>query len=122
MLILVVFQVLAAFKRPHLSPHPDSKCEDENMELGTANEEPAPLPGKSKICIAWEILHRIFGTALMACSLWQIDYELIIYDRRYPESDSLSLGRKIFWYLIGIWGAVVVSGLVWTKVIKKSGK
>ena len=111
--ILVVFQVLAEFNRPHLPPLPDTKREDEDMEGGTANEEPAPSPGKSKIHIAWEILHRLFGAALMACPFWKINAGLILYDRQYPESDVLSLDRKIFWSCIGIWGAVVVSDLVW---------
>ena len=51
-LILVVFQVLAEFNRPHLPPLPDTKHKDEEMEVGTANEESAPSPGKSKIRIA----------------------------------------------------------------------
>jgi len=119
--ILVIFQVLAAYNRPHLPPAPEPKREDDEMEGGTANEEPVPSPGKSKIRISWEILHRLFGAALMACSFWQIDAGLILYDTKYPESDALVLGRKIFWSWIGIWGAVVMSGLVWKKINKKSG-
>ena len=65
-LIVLIVQILAAFNMPHLPPPPYTKYKDEDMEGGTANEEPAPLPGKSKICIAWEILHRIFVAALMA--------------------------------------------------------
>ena len=64
--ILVVFQVLAAFNRPHPPPTPDTKRGDEDMEGVTSNEDPISSPGKSKICIAWEILHRLFGEALMA--------------------------------------------------------
>ena len=45
---------------------PYTKREDEDTEGETANEEPEPLPRNSKIHIAWEILHRLFGTALMA--------------------------------------------------------
>ena len=71
--ILVVFQVFAAFNRPHHPSTPDTKCKDEETEGGTANDEPTPLSGKYKICIAWEILHRLFGAALMAC-------------RYYPQS------------------------------------
>ena len=77
------------FNGSRLPPLPDTKREDKYMEGGTANEEPAPLPVKSKICIAWEILHRIFGEALMACSFWKIGAGLILYDRQYPESDAL---------------------------------
>ena len=62
--ILVVFQVLVAFNRPHLLPHPDPKRKDEGMEGAAANDEPVPLPGNSNICIEWEILHRHFGVAL----------------------------------------------------------
>ena len=64
--IIVFFLILVALNRPHPPPPPDPKCKDEDTEGGIANEEPAPLPGKPKICIAWEILHRIFGAALMA--------------------------------------------------------
>ena len=103
-LILVIFQVLSEFNRPHLPPPPDPKSEDQEMEGGTANEEPAPPLGKSKIHIAWEILHRIFCASIMACSFWEIDYEVILYDKQYPEYDALSLGSKIFWSWIGIWG------------------
>ena len=120
--ILVVFQDLEEFNRPHLPPLPDTKYEDGEMEVGKANEEPAPSSGKSKIHIAWEILHRIFGAELMAGSFWNIDAGIILYDRQKPESDALSLDRKIFWSWIGIWGAVVVSGMVWTEYIKNSGK
>ena len=52
----------------------------------------------------------------MACSFWSIDVGMILHDRLYPESDTLSLDRKIFWYWIGIWVAVVVSVMVWTKI------
>ena len=83
------------------------------MEGGTANKDTAPFLGKTKIRIASEIPHRVFGTALMACYLWHIYAGLIFYDMQYPESDALSLGRKIFWSWIGIWGVAVVSGLVW---------
>ena len=65
-LIFVVLQVLAAFNMENLPPPPDLKREYEKMEGGTDNEEPVPLPGKSKISIAWEILHRLFGAELMA--------------------------------------------------------
>ena len=118
----MVFQILAKFNRTHLPSLLDPKCEDEDMEGRTANEEPAPYPGKSKIHISWEIFHKLFGAEILACSFWQIDAGLILYDSKYPESDALSLDRKIFWYLIGTWGAVVASGLVWTKNIKKNGK
>ena len=113
---------MAEFNRPHLPPLPDTKHEDGDMKGGKANEEPAPSSGKSNICIAWEILSRLFGAALMDCSFWNIDDGIILYDRQYPESDTLSLDRKIFWSWIGIWGAVVVSGMVWTEYIKNSGK
>ena len=53
--IIVVFQVLAEFNRPHLPPLPDPKREDEDMEGGKSNEGPSPSPGKSNIHIAWEI-------------------------------------------------------------------
>ena len=69
-LLFVVSQVLAEFNSPRLPPLPYPKCEDEEMEGLTASEEPAPSPGKSKICIAWEILHRLFGASLMDFSLW----------------------------------------------------
>ena len=49
--ILMVFQVLAEFNRPHLPPIPDTNSEDEEMEGGTANEEPALFPVNSKIHI-----------------------------------------------------------------------
>ena len=79
--ILVVFQVLAEFNRPHLPPLPDTKREDDEMGGGTANKEPAPYPVKSKIRIPWEILHRFFVAALLACSFCNIDAGLILYDR-----------------------------------------
>ena len=120
--ILVVLQVLVEFNRPHLPPPPDPKREDEDMEGGTANKDPSPSPEKSKICIAWEILHIIFFAALMACYFWQIDAGQILYDRQYPESGALPLGRYILWSWIWIRGAVLVSGLVWKKIIKKSGR
>ena len=52
------------------------------------------MPGKYNICIAWEILHILFGTALTACSFWKIDAGMILYDREHPEYDTLSLDRK----------------------------
>ena len=63
--ILVVLQVWGGFNRPHLPHLPDPKGEDNYMEGGTDNDEPAPSPGKSNICIAWEIIHRLFGAALV---------------------------------------------------------
>ena len=63
--ILVVFQVLAVFNRPYLPPPPNPEREYEEMEVGTANEKSTKSPGKYKICITWEILHRIFGSANM---------------------------------------------------------
>ena len=64
--ILVVFQVLVTFNRSHLSLTTNNKRKDEEMKGGTANEGPDPLSVNSKSRIAWEILHRIFGAALMA--------------------------------------------------------
>ena len=64
-LIFVVLHILAEFNRPHL---PDTKRKDEDTEGVTDNKEPDTYPGKSKILIQWEILHRIFGAALMDCS------------------------------------------------------
>ena len=49
--ILVVLQVLAEFNMPHLPPLPNTKREDEYMEVGTSNEEPDSSPLKSKILI-----------------------------------------------------------------------
>ena len=121
-LIIVVFQVLVEFNRPHLPPLPDTNTEDEDMEGGTSNEDPEPSPGKSKICIAWEIRNRILGAEIMVCCFCQIDAGLILYENQYPESDVLSLGRNIFWSWIGIWGAVVLSFLAWTRNINKNGK
>ena len=63
---LVVFQVLVTFNRPYLPPTPDPKRKDEETERGKLNEEPDPSTRKSKIHIAWEILHRIFGAVIMA--------------------------------------------------------
>ena len=63
--ILVVFQVLVVFNRPHLPPPPDPNREDEEIEGGTANEDPDPSQVKSNICIAWDIIYRLFGAALM---------------------------------------------------------
>ena len=63
--ILVVFQVLQAFNRPHITPPPDPKRKDEEMEGKTSNKEPLPSPGNPKIQISWEIIHRLFGPALM---------------------------------------------------------
>ena len=51
----------------------------------------------------------------MACSLWHIGAGMILYNRQYTESDKLSLEGKIFWSWIGIWGAVVVSVMIWKK-------
>ena len=67
-------------------------------------------------------MHIIFDTAVMYWYLWNIGDDMILYDRQYPESDALSLVRKIFWYWIGILGGVLLLGLVWTEIIKKSGK
>ena len=58
----------------------------------------------------------------MAYYFWHIDAEINLFDRQYPESDALSLGRKIFLSWIGIWGALFMSGLVRKKIIKKRGK
>ena len=58
----------------------------------------------------------------MALYFRQIDAGMIFYDRKYSESDALSLGRKILWHCIGIQGAVVVSGLVCNFFIEKSCK
>ena len=63
--IFVVFQVLVVFNRPFVPPRPDPEREYEEMEVGTANKESTTSPGKSKICITWEILHRIFGSVIM---------------------------------------------------------
>ena len=72
----------------------------------------APSTEKFKIRIAWEITHKMFCTELMAYSFWKIGAGMILYARQYPESNAISLDRKILWSWIGIWGAVVVSGLV----------
>ena len=88
-LIIVVLQVLAEYNRPQLPLLPDPKHKYENMEGGTANEEPVLLIGKYKICIAWKILHRSFGAAHMTCYLWKIDTGIILYGMQYPESDAL---------------------------------
>ena len=50
--ILVVFQVLSAFNRLKLPYPPDTKREDEDTEVESTNEKPAPSPGKSKIHIS----------------------------------------------------------------------
>ena len=92
--IILVFQVLAEFNRPHLPP-PDTKREDEEVEGGTSNDKPTPLLGNYNIHIAWEVLHRLLGAELMACYFCQIDAGLILYDRQYLEYDALSLDRKI---------------------------
>ena len=80
--ILVVFQILAEFNRPHLPTLSHTKREDEDMEGGTANEYPVPPPGKFNICIAWEILNMILGAELMACSLYKIDAGMIFFYRQ----------------------------------------
>ena len=49
--IFTVFRVLAEFNWPHLPPLPDTNSEDEEMEGGTAKEEPDPFPVSSKIRI-----------------------------------------------------------------------
>ena len=87
--ILVVLQVWGGFNRPHLPPLPDPQREDKYMEGGTDNDEPAPSPGKSNICIAWEIIHRLFGAALVDFPFWKIDSGMILYEMQYPESDAL---------------------------------
>ena len=56
--IIVLFQVLADFKRTHLPPLPDPNCEDEYTEVENSNKEPASSSGKSKIHIVWDIIHR----------------------------------------------------------------
>ena len=87
--IVVVFYVMAAFNRKHIPPLPYTNSKDEYMEGGTAKQEPDKYPGKSKIRIAWEILHRHFGAALTACSFWKVDAESILYDIQHPEYDAL---------------------------------
>ena len=80
------------------------------------------MTGNTNIHIALEILHSLFGAELMDFSFWNIDNGMILYARQHPESYALSLVRKILWSCIGIWVAVVMSGLVWTQIINNSGK
>ena len=72
-----------------------------------------------RFVFSWEIIHRLFGAALIDFSFWYINYVLVLYNRQHLEYDVLSFGRKILWSWIGIWGSVVISSLFWKKISRR---
>lgn len=88
MFVIVSVQVLSGFTRPHLPP-PDS------------------ADPKSSVRRLWEYSHRLTGTILLACGMWQMQEGIKLFATKYSEDDNVIYA--LYWAYLGLFlGGVIL--------------
>lgn len=92
MFILATFQVVGGALRPHV-PAPDSEEE------------------KTQVRKMWEVGHRVFGAALLACGFWQMSKGIELFAIKYSVSEDNENALTIaYWVWTGVMAAIIVLG------------
>jgi Eukaryotic cytochrome b561 len=121
-LVLVVLQSIAGYFRPALPKpavenkekgHRDSLNETQRSE--TPNSENS-MGKKSPLRIAWELLHRLSGMALVAMAWYNCHTGIV---RSTTMLEDYSNWTAVFWSVVGVFGGLIVIGKVVLTVTSK---